>query len=162
MPTKNIALTRPAMPAPACLVTASSHVPKATTVPPSALCVEMPFQSLGPAPTTTATAPANLPDSAAVSVRPLIILSSKAAAVPCPASPCAESSSASLGPSSAPNAPVVTSAHLESDPLLTAKMSTASAIQRAPCLEAFLAGKQHPTVPPPISHHKSPGVSASQ
>ena len=152
VPTKNFALTRPATPTPACIGIASSRVPSAFAVTPSApTCVDEPLQSLGTAPATTAPAPAHatLPDSATLSP------ASEAAAVPCPASPCAESNIASLGPARAPTAPDLTSSHLESDPLLAVAMSIASDIQHAPCLNCFLTGKQHPTLPPP---HQPPKI----
>ena len=77
--TDNFGLARPATPAMAGIGTASP-----ATVPPSDLCVEKPPQYIGPAPAVTAKAPATLPNSAAVTFRSLIILSSEAAAVLCP------------------------------------------------------------------------------
>ena len=88
-----------------------------------------------------APAPATLPDSVVVTVRPLIRPASESAAVTCPASTCTESVSESLGPASAPNAPALASAQLDSDPLLAIAMATALAIQRAPGLNYFLEGK---------------------
>ena len=66
---------------------AFSPVPTAVEVSPSALCVEKPLQYIGPSPSTTAPAPAALPNSAEVAVWPLISPASEAAAVPCPGSP---------------------------------------------------------------------------
>ena len=159
MLTKKIALPWPATPAPDCIIIASSRVPSAVAVNPYDLCMEKPLQYIDPDPATTAPAPAALPASAAVAVRPIIIPASEAAAVPYPASPCTESISDSLGPASAPTAPAIAPAHLDSDPLLAVTMSTASTIHRPPFLNSFLAGKQRPTLPPPpatTNHPASP------
>ena len=79
---KKIAMPRPATPALACIGMDSSHVPTSTAVPTSALCVDKPHQHLGPAPATTALAPAALPTSTAVAIRTLISPAYEAAAVP--------------------------------------------------------------------------------
>ena len=100
--------------------------------------------------------PATLPDSAAVKVLPLISLACEAAAVTCPISPHAESSSAYLGPPSATNATALDSAHLDSDPLLAIAMTTASSIQRAPCINYYLAGKRRQNLYPPPSIENHP------
>ena len=110
--------------------------------------MDEPLQYLYPAPTATAPAPAALLDSAVVAVGPHLSPDSEAAAVTCPDSPYEEVNSASLGPASAPTAPALAPAHLESDPLLAFSMATASAIQRSPCLKSFLTGQQIPTLPP--------------
>ena len=118
-----------------------------------------PIQSIGPNPATTAPAPAALPDSAAVTVRPLLSPASEAAGVPCPDSTCAKSNIASLGPTSATTAPALAPAHLDSDPLLAVAMATASDIQCDPRLNYFLTGKQIPTLSPPratANHPASP------
>ena len=94
---------------------------------------------------------ATLPGSGAVKVRPLISPSSEVPAVLFPASPCAESRSASLGPASTLTAPALAPARLVSDPLLAVARSIASTIQRATCLDSFLAVKQQPTLSPPPS-----------
>ena len=134
--------------APACIRIASSSVPAATAVPPSALCVEKPLQHLGPIPATTALAPAPLPASSAVAVRPLISPDSEAAAITYHASPCTESSSSSLGHASLTNALALAPDHLDPDLILAVAMTTASTIQHAPCINSFLEVKQRPTLPP--------------
>ena len=151
VPTNNFGLPRPATPALAGIGIASPLVSEAATVPPSALCMEKHNQYLGPAPANTYQAPVTLPDYAVVAVRPLINPASEEAAVLCPASPCTESSSASPSPASAPTAPAIAHDLLDSDPLLSTASSIASTIQRAPCLDSFLAGNQLPTLYPPPS-----------
>ena len=101
-------------------------------------------------------APATLPASAVFAVSPLISPVSETAAVLCPASTCAESNRASLGPASALTAPALAPTRLDSDSLLAVTRATASTIQSAPCLEFFLAGKQLPTLPPPPSTANHP------
>ena len=131
--TKHFALPLTAMPAPDCIGIASSCVPSPAAVPASAPpCVGEPLQYICFAPTTTAPAPAAFPASAVFAVRPLFSLTSESAAVPCPVSTCAKSNSASLGPDSSSTAPELVPTHLDSDPLLSVAMTTASATQRAP------------------------------
>ena len=77
----NFGLARLAAPTLAGIGTASPLVSEATTVPPSALCVEKHPQSLGPAPAKTTQATATIPDYAVVAVRPLINPASEEAAV---------------------------------------------------------------------------------
>ena len=104
-------------------------------------------------------APAALPASTVVEVRPLLSPASEAVAVPCHASPCAESNSASVGLASAPMAPALAPAHLDSEPLLAVTIATSSTIQHAPCLNYLLTGKKIPTLPPPpatANHLASP------
>ena len=72
VPKNNFGLPRPATPALAGIGTDSPLVPAASTVPPSALCVEKHPQSLGSAPDATTQSPATLPDYAVFAVRPLI------------------------------------------------------------------------------------------
>ena len=159
MLTKKIALPWPATPAPDCIIIASSRVPSAVAVNPYDLCMEKPLQYIDPDPATTAPAPAALPASAVVAVRPIIIPASEAAAVPYPASTCTESISDSLGPASAPTTPELAPARLDSDLLLAVIMATALAIQRAPCLNFSLTGKQIPIlspVPATVNHLASP------
>ena len=126
--TKNFALPRPASHAPACIGISSFYVPASVAVPPSSLCVKNSLQYLGTAPVTTALAPAALPESTVVAVRPLIIPASEEEAVPYPASPWSESISAYLGPASAPTAPALAPAHLDSYLLLAVTMATAYSI----------------------------------
>ena len=147
----NFGLARPATPAPVGIGTASPLVPAAVTVPSSALCVDKPPQYLGPVPSNMAQAPATFPHSTVVAVSPLISPSSEAEAVLCPYSLCLESSSASLVPASALNAPAIAPARLDTYPLLAVARATASTIQRAPCIDSFLAGKQQSTLSPPPS-----------
>ena len=126
---------------------------------PSALYGEKLLQSIGTAPATMAPAPDALPVSSAVAFQLLMSLASETAAVPCPASPHAEISSAYLGPASATNAPAHASARMDSYPLLSVARATASTILRAPCLNYFLAGKQRPNPSPPpatANHPASP------
>ena len=149
VPTHNFRLARPATPSPDGIGTASPLVPTAVTVPPYTLCVENPPQYLGPDPDNTAQAPATLPAFSVVAVRPLIRLASETADILCPVSPCKESNSASIGPASSLAAPALAPTHLYSNPLLAITRSTASTIQRAPCIDSFLAGKQQPTLSPP-------------
>ena len=107
------------MSAPACIWIDSSSVPSTTAVPSSEPpCVDEPLQYFGPDHATMEPAPVALPASSTVTISPLLSLASDAAAVTCPAHPCAESNSASLGPASAPTAPALSPAHLDSDPLL--------------------------------------------
>ena len=145
----NFALPWSATPARACIGIASCRVPAAARVTPSAFYMEKPPQYPGPTPDTTAPAAVALTASAVVTVRPLISLASEATTVLCPASPCTESSSAFLGPTSALTAPELTPAQLESYLLLVVARATASTIQRAPCLKSSLAGKQRPNLSPP-------------
>ena len=157
--TNNFGLARPATPALAGIGTDSPLVPAATTVHPSALCVEKPPRYLGPAFANTAQGPATFPASATVAVRPLIIPASEAEAFLYPASPCAESSSVYLGPASALTAPALAPARLYSDLLIAVARATASTIQCAPFLDSFLEVKQRPTLSPPPStknHPESP------
>ena len=156
VPTNNFALPQPAMPALSCIVITPPCAPTATVVPPFDLCIDSPPLSLDPALAARAPALADLPDSAAVAVRPLIIPASEAAAVLFPDSPCAESKSASLCPSSALTAPVLSPSHLESDLLLAVARATYSTIQRAPSLNSFFAGKQCTTLSPPPSTANHP------
>ena len=136
---------------------ASSCVPLATAVPPSApLYVDEPLQYIGPSPATTSPAPAALPDSAAAAVRPLLSPASGSAAVTCTTSPCTEINSTYLGPAIAPTATALSPAHLDSDLLLATAMATASSTQRAPCLNYFLTGKQRPAMSPPPATKNHP------
>ena len=149
-------LPRPDTSTLACIGTASSHVPSATAVPPYyPPCVDDPLQYFGTTPATTAPAPTAVPDSTAVKIRPLLRPASEATAVICHASPYAESKSAYIDPNSAPTAPALFPDHLDSDPFLAVAMATSLAIQRSPCLNSFLTGKQRPTLPPP---HQPPQV----
>ena len=136
------------------------RVPSDEAVPPSTpYCVDEPLQFLGPNPAATAEASAALPASSVVAFRPLLIPASEAAAVTFPASPCAEINSDSLGPASAPTTPELAPARLDSDLLLAVIMATALAIQRAPCLNFSLTGKQIPIlspVPATVNHLASP------